>query len=53
MVFRHRERATYYPTLTADERFQLFVAALARDDDQELDRLEDTCPRYCRWRVFV
>jgi hypothetical protein len=34
------------PLLTADERFRLFVAALARRDDQELDRLEGTCPRY-------
>jgi hypothetical protein len=34
-----------YPLLTADERFRLFVEALGRKDEQELDRLEATCPR--------
>jgi hypothetical protein len=34
-----------YALLTADERFQLFVQAMGRKDEQELDRLENTCPR--------
>jgi hypothetical protein len=34
-----------YPLLTADERFRLFVEAMGRKDEQELDRLEATCPR--------
>ncbi len=37
--------ATFYPTLTADERARLFIAAAARRDYAELDRLNDTCPR--------
>lgn len=35
----------YYPLLTEDERFRLFVEAMGRKDEQELDRLEATCPR--------
>jgi len=34
-----------YALLTADERFRLFVAAMGRQDEQELDRLENSCPR--------
>jgi hypothetical protein len=34
-----------YDKLSADERARLFVAAAARRDVQELDRLNDTCPR--------
>lgn len=31
--------------LTADERFRLALAAMARDDDAEVERLHKTCPR--------
>jgi hypothetical protein len=34
-----------YEKLSADERARLFIAAAARRDVQELDRLNDTCPR--------
>jgi hypothetical protein len=34
-----------YPLLTADERFRLWVEAMKRKDEQELERLEATCPR--------
>jgi hypothetical protein len=34
-----------YALLTADERFRFFVAAMGRQDEQELDRLENSCPR--------
>jgi hypothetical protein len=34
-----------YRTLTAPERFALMVEALARDDQAEADRLEDSCPK--------
>jgi hypothetical protein len=34
-----------YPLLTADERFRLWVEAMKRKDEQELDRLDATCPR--------
>jgi hypothetical protein len=34
-----------YQHLTADERFRLFVQAMGRKDEQELDRLDNTCPR--------
>jgi hypothetical protein len=35
-----------YATLTPPERFTLMVEALARDDQAEADRLEQTCPRF-------
>ena len=35
-----------YDRLSADERFRLTLAALARDDENELRRLEDSCPRH-------
>jgi len=34
-----------YETLTNDERIRLYINALARKDDYELDQLEDSCPR--------
>ena len=34
-----------YETLTNDERLKLFLQALARNDEQELDLLENSCPR--------
>ena len=37
--------AKLYDRLTPDERFRAFVSALARKDKQEVDRLNDTCPR--------
>jgi hypothetical protein len=37
--------AKLYPSLTANERFRLWVEAMKRKDEQELDRLEATCPR--------
>jgi len=40
-----KDIAKQYPQLTADERFRLFVEAMGRKDEQELDRLEATCPR--------
>ena len=40
-----KDIAKQYPLITADERFRLFVEAMGRKDDQELDRLEATCPR--------
>ena len=40
-----KDIAKQYPLLTADERFRLFVEAMGRKDEQELDRLEATCPR--------
>jgi hypothetical protein len=40
-----KDIAKQYPILTADERFRLFVEAMGRKDEQELDRLEATCPR--------
>lgn len=36
----------YDDVLTADERFRLALAAMARDDETEIHRLHDTCPRY-------
>jgi hypothetical protein len=36
--------AKHYETLTANERFQLLIEAMARRDDVECDRLEDSCP---------
>ena len=41
-----KDLAKQYALLTADERFRLFVEALGRQDVQELDRLENTCPRH-------
>lgn len=40
-----KDIAKQYPMLTADERFRLFVAAMGRKDEREVDRLEATCPR--------
>ena len=40
-----KDIAKQYPLLTADERFRLFVEAMGRKDEQELERLEATCPR--------
>jgi hypothetical protein len=37
----------HYHTFTADERARLFAAALARGDEQELERLDETCPHRC------
>ena len=38
-----------YAVLTAPERFTLMVEAMARGDEAEADRLEDTCPQLaCR-----
>ena len=34
----------HYEVLTPDERFVLTVGAMARRDDEECDRLADTCP---------
>lgn len=36
----------YNYALTADERVRLALAAMARDDDAELERLQKTCPQY-------
>ncbi len=36
----------YDDVLTADERFHLALAAMARDDETEIRRLHDTCPRF-------
>jgi hypothetical protein len=35
-----------YEALTAEERSRAFVEAVARHDGDELDRLNDTCPRH-------
>ncbi len=35
-----------YETLTAQERFQLLVEAMARKDEVECKRLEDSCPTH-------
>ena len=40
-----KDLTKHYHLLTPDERFRLFVNAMGRRDEQELDRLEDTCPR--------
>ena len=40
-----KDISKHYALLTPDERFQLFVEAMGRKDEQELDRLEATCPR--------
>ena len=37
--------AKLYETLTIDERTKLFIEAMARNDDQEIDTLENTCPQ--------
>jgi hypothetical protein len=38
--------AKHYETLTAHERFQLLIEGMARDDEVECKRLEDSCPTY-------
>ena len=35
-----------YASLTGAERFTLMIEAMARHDETEASRLEDTCPRY-------
>ena len=40
-----KDLTKHYPLLTPDERFRLFVDAMGRHDEQELDRLENSCPR--------
>ena len=35
----------HYGRLSAQERFALLLEAMARQDEREADRLEDTCPR--------
>jgi hypothetical protein len=40
-----KDIAKAYPQLSADERFRLFMQAVARDDGQEQDRLNNTCPQ--------
>ena len=40
-----KDISNHYQHLTAEERFRLFVQAMGRKDEQELDRLENTCPR--------
>jgi hypothetical protein len=35
----------HYETLSGPERFQLLIEAMARRDDVECDRLEDSCPK--------
>jgi len=37
--------ARHYDKLKPDERFRLVIEALARDDEQEADRLAAACPR--------
>jgi len=36
----------YDTLLSPDERFRLALAAMARDDDDEVQRLHETCPRH-------
>jgi hypothetical protein len=38
--------AKHYHTLTASERLQLSIDAMARQDYEELAKLGETCPRY-------
>lgn len=38
--------ADLYEMLTAEQRARTFVEAVARRDEAELDRLNDSCPRY-------
>ena len=40
-----KDISNHYQHLTAEERFRLFVQAMGRKDEQELDRLDNTCPR--------
>jgi hypothetical protein len=40
-----RNLTRHYDALTPDERFRLFIEAASRQDDHELDRLNDTCPQ--------
>jgi hypothetical protein len=41
-----KDIAKGYARLAADERFRRFVDAMGRNDDQELHRLDATCPRH-------
>src|SRR4051812_22744984 len=36
----------HYGALTASERFALTIEAMARGDEKDADRLEETCPRF-------
>jgi hypothetical protein len=38
--------AKYYAVLTAPERFTLLVEAMARRDEAEMERLENSCPQF-------
>jgi len=40
-----KDIAKAYKHLSADERFRLFMEAATRKDDQEMDRLNNSCPR--------
>lgn len=40
-----KDLSRHYDQLTADERFRLFFDAAGRGDLQEMDRLNDSCPR--------
>jgi hypothetical protein len=44
-----RGLASMYDRLTPEERFRLVVEALAREDEREVERLANTCPR----KVYV
>ncbi|WP_096202087.1 hypothetical protein [Bacillus sp. FJAT-45350] len=35
-----------YPNLKPDERFKLFIKSFAEEDEQQIERLVETCPRY-------
>jgi hypothetical protein len=39
-------KAKDYETLTGPERFQLLIEAMAREDEVECKRIEDSCPTY-------
>lgn len=40
-----KDLSKFYDRLTGDERFKLTLAAIAREDEGELERLNRTCPR--------
>ncbi|HET7098415.1 MAG TPA: hypothetical protein VFJ68_13580 [Casimicrobiaceae bacterium] len=40
-----KDLSRHYAQLTSDERFRLFFDAAGRRDVQEMDRLNDSCPR--------
>ena len=40
-----KDLSRHYVTFTPDERFRLFIEAAGRHDLQEMDRLNDSCPR--------